>query len=297
MKHSEKIFLLVSLLVFGASCGYYFYSRPELNKTKDRVNKLLDEKAKGIVWEKLTVPDVLKSDIEWPEVRPQDDAGRWFFQVFTPPKIWVDKDGKFVTESPYMKEIARQSFSYKYEGVSNEPYPILYKGFYGTVENPRIQLYNQSTKFGFSGKLNEEVIVPEPSTGKPLDLGLILKSFKLTRQTNPENGIITQIATLVLFDKKLGKEITIESDKVTVLEDERRMTFTDSDGGKWHVKKAGESTEFKGAKYLVKSLDFDKGEAVVEMIPSDKDAEARTMKLSAAGVVNFDAYDKKKSKK
>ena len=35
----------------------------------------------------------------------------------------------------------------------------------------------------------------------------------------------------------------------------------------------------------MKSIDFDKGNAVIEMIPDNTDIEPQTMNLSAAGVV------------
>lgn len=292
MKIFDKIFLTAALLVFGASCAYYFRASPEIEETAARTASCLSEKAKGIEWKDVAVKKINPLQIEWPEVRAQDEEGKWFFQVFTPPQIWVDSKGNFVTESPYMKEMARQKFAFSYEGVSNEPYPIKYKGYYGTVESPRIEFLNENTKFQFSGRLNEEIVVPEPSTGKPMNLGLTVKSFKLGRVTNPVNGIITQVATIVLFDKKLGRDITIESDKETLLKEESRMGFVANDGAKWYVKKAGDSTVHKGARYVVKSLDMDKGEALIEMTPADPKMETRTMRLSSAGVENADSAKK-----
>jgi len=284
MKHYDKIFFVISLLVIGASCGYYFMQEPNIARTKNRVEDLLSKKADGVQWKEIVVPQFKSEQIEWPEVVAQDADGRWFFQVFTPPQIWVDKDGKFLTESPYIKEVARQHFALKYVGVSNEPYPIKYMGFFGTVEAPTIQLVNINTKMSFPAKLNKEIIVPEPSTGKPLDLGLIIKTFDKRRVKNADNTV-SDIVTLTLIDKKLGKTIVIQSDKPTVLEDQRRMTFMLPDGTEWHVKKAGESKEVGKVRYDVKSVDFEGGSAIVEMVPSDKDAEPQTMKLSSSGVV------------
>lgn len=287
MKHYDKVFFVVSILVLGASCGYYFTKKPELLRTQERVEDLLQQKAEGVQWKEIVVPQFKAESIEWPEIVAQDEEGRWFFQVFTPPQIWVDKDGKFITESPYIKEVARQAFALKYGGVSNEPYPIKYAGFFGTKEAPIVQFVNTTNKMGFIGKLNEEIIVPEPSTGKPINTGLTLKSFDKKRIKNPDNTI-SDIVTLSLFDKKLGKTIVIQSDKPTVLEDQRRVSFVLPDGSQWHVKKAGESKEIGGARYEVKSIDFDKNFAVVEMIPSNKDVEPQKMKLSPEGVVPAD---------
>ena len=57
------------------------------------------------------------------------------------------------------------------------------------------------------------------------------------------------------------------------------------DGGKWHVKAAGESKNVAGASYTVKELDFDKGYAIIEMVPDNKEISPQIMNLSDAGVV------------
>ncbi len=283
MKYYDKIFFLVALVVIGASCAFYFVKKPNIAQEEERVQKLLSEKPKGVVWKEIAVPEMKITMIEWPEVRPQDEEGKWFFQVFTPPQIWVDKDGNFMTESPYMKEKARQSFEFKYTGVSNEPYPIHYKGYIGDIKNPIIQLENVNTKEMFNGKLNQEIVLPKTSVSAERNLGLTVKSFDMKRIKMPDNTI-TSVSTLVIFDRKLGKDITIVSNKETVLLDQRRITLTANDGTPWHIKAVGETTNTKGAKYVVKGLDFDAGKVTVEMIPNDKSIEPQVMELSESGI-------------
>lgn len=286
MKYYDKIFFLVSLVVLGASCGYYVMNKPKIAESADKAEALLAKKAKGMEWKEVAVPRLEIKPIEWPEVRPQDEDGRWFFQVFTPPQIWVDEDGKFITESPLIKAMARQSFALKFGGISNEPYPIKYVGAMGSFENPLIQLRNESTKAFFNARLNQPVtmqVMGKNGTAETVDVGLVVKSFDRQRVKNADNTI-AQVVKVVLFDKKLGKEITVYSNKPTVIEDSRRMTFLLPDGGQWHVKGAGESKEVANATYTVKSVDFDKGSAIVEMVPSDKDITPQTMTLSEAGV-------------
>ena len=95
MKHSEKIFFVLSLAVLGASIFYYAKSMEQLSVEEGKNQARLQEKAKGVEWKNITVPELKIVDLEWPEIRPQDKEGKWFFQVFTPPQIWVDKDGNW----------------------------------------------------------------------------------------------------------------------------------------------------------------------------------------------------------
>ncbi len=288
MKYYDKIFLLVSVLILCAGVGFFFLKAPEIQKTENTVKSLLAKKAEGIVWEEIPVPEWNISPIEWPEIRPQDEEGKWFFQVFTPPKIWID-DGVFKTESPHEQKKLIASFAYnEFGGVSNVPYPIKYLGFMGTKEAPRVQFVNEETGLSFMGKFGEEIIIPASNTSKEVDLGLKVTGFDTKRIKNKDNTI-SQIVTVTLFDKELGKEIEIYSNKQTLLEDRRRLTLKakDKDGNvvdEWHIKAVGEERDFGDSKYVVKALDFDNETVVVEMIPNKKEIPPQAMKLSASGV-------------
>ena len=203
MKHYDKIFFAIAVIAAGASCAFYFMNAPKGELLRGRVESLEQKQPSGIAWKNIVVPALQVASIEWPEVRAQDEAGKWFFQVFTPPQIWVDKKGNFMTESPYYKEVARQSFALKYVGVSNEPYPIKYLGYFGTKKEPVIQFVDTVKNLSFIGKLNEEIVADAPSTGKKIKLGLTPKKFDIKRVRNNENNTIADIATVVLFDNSL----------------------------------------------------------------------------------------------
>ena len=286
MKFYDKIFFLVSLIAVGSSVAYYVTQEPELKKTANKVNALLSQEAEGVQWKEVNVPKMDIKPIEWPEVRAQDEDGRWFFQVFTAPQIWVDNDGKFITESPYIKEKARQSFALQYAGVSNEPYPVKYLGFMGSPENPRIQLRNEADNTFLMGKINEPIKISvrgEGGLAKLVDTGLTIKKFDRKRVKKADNTI-GETVLVVVFDKKYGKEISIYSDKPTVIEDSRRIALAMPGGEKWFVRNVGENRVVGEASYTVKDIDFDNGNVVVEMVPNNKEISSQTMKLSENGI-------------
>ena len=289
MKFYDKIFFLVSLVVLGSSLAYYFMNEPAIKETASKVSSLLSQEAEGVQWKEVSVPKMEIKPIEWPEVRAQDEEGRWFFQVFTAPQIWVDNDGKFITESPYIKEKARQAFALKYGGISNEPYPVKYLGFMGKSEDPIIQLRHEADNMFLTGKINQPIMISvrgENGLAKSVDTGLTIKKFDQKRIKKADNTIGESV-TVVVFDKKYGKEIKIYSDKPTVIEDSRRFSLVLPDGKKWHVRNVGESQSVSDAVYTVKSLNFDEGNVVVEMVPANKEISPQTMKLSENGVEPF----------
>lgn len=283
MKHSEKIFLLLAAAVVCASAYFYSSSMPKLEAAKKSNDAMLARAAEGVKWQEISVPELKVVSIEWPEVRAQDEEGKWFFQVFTPPQIWIDKNGKFLTESPYYKEVARQQFAYSYGGVSNEPYYIVYRGFFGTKKDPLVQLKDERSGKVVEGKLNVEIVIPASLTSKAVYTGITIKSFDVKRVKKP-NGMIDQEVTIKLFDKALGKDVEIYSYKPTVLQDQRRMTLKASDGSQWHVRKGGEKIVKGDAEYVAEKVDLDNQFALVKMIPQKDKGEIRVMKVSPSGV-------------
>lgn len=283
MKHSEKLFLVVALAVLGASSYFYSTSMPNLEKQKAQNNAALNQEVEGATWKNIPVPELNITSKEWPELRAQDEEGKWFFQVFTPPQIWIDKNGKFVTESPYYKEQARQKFAYVFDSVSNEPYHIEYRGFYGATKDPFVQLVNKKSGKTLTGRLNVEIVEPATLTTKAVNTGITIKSFDVKRVKKP-NGMIDQQVSISLYDKALGRDVEIFSYKPTVLQDQRRMTLKASDGSLWHFKSVGEKIEKGEAEYVVEKIDLDNQFALVKMIPQKDKGEVRVMKVSASGV-------------
>lgn len=284
MKYSDKIFLLVAVVVLGLSLGYYYKSQPELKSFVAKNEAQLNEQAAGIKWEAVPVPPFVQaSTIEWPEVRAQDEDGKWFFQVFTPPQIWVDRDGKFITESPYYKEVARQQFAFSFGGVENEPYYIEYRGYFGSAKNPTIQILDTRTNSVLTGKLNEEIVVKKTLITKETNTGITLKSFDVKRVKSP-NGMIDTQVTIALFDRALGKTVEIYSYKPTVLLDQRRFVLSASDGSKWFVKQKGDKITKNDVEYVAENVDFDKESVLIKMLPLKDKSDVRLMKVSSAGV-------------
>ncbi len=283
MKHSEKIFLLLAVAVLGASVYYWHSSMPLIASKVSNNRVMLGEVSEGVKWKDIVMPQLSVNSIEWPEVRAQDEEGKWFFQVFTPPQIWIDKKGVFMTESPYYKEAARQQFAYSFGGVSNEPYYIEYRGHFGSIKSPFIQLKDIRSGRVMQGKLNSEIVIPATNFTKAVNTGITVKSFDVKRVKKP-NGMLDNQITVKLFDKELGKDVEIYSFKQTVLPDQRRMTLKASDGSLWHIKSKGEKMTKGDADYEIVDVDLDKEFALVKMISKKDKGDVRVMKVSASGV-------------
>lgn len=287
-KHYEKILFLVAVLVAGASAYFYLGSEGKLAEAKSQMQASLQGNPSGEPWQNIPVPEVnAEVTSTWEAVKPQDEDGLWLYQLFTSPKIWVDSDGKFIVEPPFQKEVIKKLFGFKYGELKNEAYPIKWKGYFVSGDGSKIvQLFDEAQNQPMLGKLNEEIKVRKAGsvTGKTVGSGITVKNFEEVRQKE-DSGLIRKVTKVVLFDKNIGKEIVIFSNKPTFLEESRTISLLPDNGSDsvWLVRKVGDKFEANGAVYTVKELDFENEVVVVEKVPNEKGAPVQLMKMSKNG--------------
>jgi hypothetical protein len=263
--HYDKIFLLVAVLALAASAGYYFTSEGNLKESQANFEKTMTLPFAGEQWKEVKVEPLKLGSVDWPEAKAQDEVGLWLYQIFTPPKIWID-NGEFSAEPPVPVEGPGSGIGFKYAGLKHDAYPILYKGYFIDPEGEIVvQLYDDARTTALRGKINEEILY-RAQDGKMKKAGLVVKSFdkKMVRQ---QDGTIRQVIIVSIADEALGREITIESGKPTFLEESRIIVLApEGRGGKsWEIKKAGDKFEADGGVvYTVKELDFENESLLVE---------------------------------
>ena len=284
MKHYDKIFLLVSLVVLGFSMSFFFMNEPKVAQQKAQTKEILAGAPAGEAWKDIDIQIKTEEPLEWPEVKAQDDEGLWLFQVFTPPKIWVDKSGVFISQPPRKAEADPvKTFPIIFSEILSTAYPIKYTGAFGA---DLVQLLDTRNNKPMLARKGEEIIVEELGTGgvaNKVKTGLTMLSFSKERIKNDKNDTYEDIITVVLDDKNLGRKVTIYSNKPTVLEDLNEMVLKSklNPSFVWKMKKAGEKTSLDGLDYLIKELDFAKKSAVVEQSKNGK--VIQTVRVSADG--------------
>ncbi len=290
MKHSEKLFFIIALILLATS-AYFFHVRsmPAIAKQATSYDTKLATEAEPKTWVEREVKAIKETSREWPELKPQDEEGKWYFQVFTPPQIWLD-DGKLVTESPHIKESVRLQFAYTFEDVKKEVYYINLIGNtsglvyiddtrYKDKDKPRRITLREGQEASFKQSKPDKNGILRNVTIKT---GVVLKKYTETKKLERGKEVSTRIA--VFFDKKLGKEITVEAGKPTELPDSQYMVLKASDGSQLTLKKAGVKVEKDGAEYEVIKVNFEEKFALVKMTPIKEKSAVRTMKVSPSGV-------------
>ncbi len=285
MKHYDKIFLIVAIMILCASGAFYHLNKSTISATKSDTDKILALDPKGEKWQNKDISISAEEALEWPAVKPQDDRGLWLFQVFTPPKIWLDSKGNFIAEPPYKTEGEKKAFNLIFGEIVTAIYPIRYSGY----TPPFISLTDTRNNAVYMGKINEEITkeVLDNGAAKKMAMGLIIRSFNTKRELDKTQNVYIDYVTITIEDKNLGKTVTIYSDKPTPLPDERLMLIKSSSDAKfkWTFKSVGESITSGSFKYTVKEMDMDKEYAVIDQYKDG--ALVKTVKVSASGNTNI----------
>lgn len=258
-KHYDKILALIGLAVVCSSVAWYFSQEKSIASLEKSLLKEKSVAPKGKVWEIIDSPNPKLISVEWPLVQSQDDEGLWFYQLFTPPKIWVDTKNNFIAEPPFSKG-GKKAFGVSFGDVKKEVYPIKLVGITTNREGlTTMQLKDDSTgHYGLFGTKGEEIKYRDLKLNKIVSSGLTIKSFEIKSEKDDRN-ITKERVFVTLYDANLGKNVTIERGIDTYLDDMLKINLVCDlpDIKNWTVQKVGDKIKSSdGAEFVVKEIDF-----------------------------------------
>jgi hypothetical protein len=222
--------------------------------------------------EPVPVPEVEPAEAVWDPARPQDEAGLQLYQVFTPPKIYVNADGAFDFIPP-QEPRPPEPFGLRLLAVERELYRIQYEGFIEDPEDPSnslILLYN--TESGESHRVRKGESVAEA--------GITILDFTVIREIQ-EDGLLYKEERTRLRDDHLDTTLVLSSQQPERYTDERTIRIEDSlEGlGRSELGAVGESAVFGSRTYTLTAFDAAAGTATFTKESPDQE-EARTRQLS-----------------
>lgn len=188
----------------------------------------LPESFETLPYESVKADQKIADEVVWNEPtnqREEEGDGYWVYSVFTPPKIYLDKNGGF-TATPQdivleeEKPEPPKPFGVIFTKAVREKFRYQFNSFSGTVDNARITIINaddpSDSVTGRVGETDEKA-------------GIKFISFKEERVENMgEFGIeIVRVASLTVRDLNSGKEfeLTNRSGQETVYTGLLELTF------------------------------------------------------------------------
>lgn len=230
----SSIFLVAVLMMMSAACVLGFRSRGKTGlsgRSHTKPRQQSEELSKHVVLEQLLAYDDGQI-MNWQEPEPQGDNGKWLFDVFTPPRIYLHPEtGTFEPES-YQYKSAWVFPELEILSVSKPKFRYQLSGFIeNNFQNPEssiLLLEDLQTSRTFRLYMQDT---------HALDGGFLPVSFRVTREFS-ENGGIQRIGILELESSKgvitvlktrattfiEGMEVCIRfENKEVVLSDDRRQ--------------------------------------------------------------------------
>ena len=262
MRHLyDKLLLLVAVLILTAGC--YFYV-----SAVDRALIGSSKEQQSVPYHQLKVAIEPPSAVNWSA--PKEQSTGWIYDVFTPPKIYLDENGQFVNEGWKIYEPI--PFGVKLIKLEKIPYRIQLEGY---IEEDRsdaskslIMLYNEETERSIRTRVGRR------ESGAEIEV----IEFRIDRLRDANGNPYTEVFA-VINDQRSGKTVTLQNNKRLYLQDFAAELRSDSDSDpQIKLGRVGQAFETSNGKYRLEFVDFEQKSVSVYKFASDKD-DAETQRL------------------
>jgi hypothetical protein len=194
----DKVLLVLSALLVVGSGAYYYTNLPDADIRQRSLQ------ATGGDYEPIEFAFEPRVSVDWAD--PATQSTGWVFDVFTPPKIYIDPETKAFIRIPPRAPADAEPFGIYLVRIERELYRFQFQG-YAEVDpgNPATSIiYIFDT-------VNNRQINARSGRDYP-DAGFAIKHF--TTERLEVDGIITREAVVTLLDKDMDKEIEMRQNEV-----------------------------------------------------------------------------------
>ncbi len=166
-------------------------------------------------YQPVPIPDPETTAATWPEPEPQSSGQNWVYDVFTPPKIYLDAEGNFSAEPPADPTITVPFGIYLAE-LQREPYRIQMQGYSGDREKPE-----EAVLFFFDEERQLRFFIREGEVNEESEVEVL--DFRIDRDVD-EDGNVSVTAVATVLDKRTSEELEL-NDEERLLNPEISLVF------------------------------------------------------------------------
>jgi hypothetical protein len=268
----DKLLLLAACLLLTAG-GYFYVSGADRAAIGSR------EAQQSVPYQQLKVAIEPPSAVNWSA--PEEQSTGWTYDVFTPPKIYLDENGQFVNVGWKIYEPV--PFGVTLSRLEKIPYRIQLEGY--IEEDPMdaskslLLLYNEETDRSLRTRVGRLESAAE--------IEVIEFNIKRLRDANgnPYKEVFAQIK-----DLRSGKIVTLKNDERLFLKDFVAELRAESNAEqKIQLSRVGQEFEIADAQYRLESVDFEQVTVSVHKFATDKsDAETRSLNADSSATSGAD---------
>ena len=265
----DKLLLVIALLILAGGVFLYLQKSGDATSLNAPINVQTADKP----YLPETVSSQTPGEVNWPEASEQSTG--WRYDVFTPPKIFIDENGQF-SEEGWEPPVPPPPFGIYLAQIERKVYRIQIEGY--MQEDPTDA--SKSLLLMFDEEAQKQVRA-RPGDEKP-ESEFKLLSFDIERLYN-EDGIIQKIAKATILDKRLGEEVVL-------IDGERRYDsgFTailrSDEDDSFNIELTDAPYEFEGpmGRYTLLEINLE-GSSVKVNKDANGDSEAEIRILKARG--------------
>lgn len=197
----HKLLLLLAFLALLGGVAFYML---QIEPAPGR-GSIPDIQPAGNPYEPVPIPNPTVEDTSWPEPGPQSSGPNWVYDVFTPPKIYIDAEGNFTAEPPKPPEPPKPFGLYLAE-MERKPYRIQMQGFSGDRDKPE-----EAVLFFFDEEREVKFFIREGQRNE--ESGVEVLDFTIEVEIDPEKGEAKVTAIAKILDRRTGEEITLNDEE------------------------------------------------------------------------------------
>lgn len=265
MKFSyEKLLLVFGGLALLAGIIFYVVNTSEVSASLADMGQ-----AGSNPYKPIPVPVFDEVTAVWPNAEEQ--APGELYDVFTPPAIWVDKDGTFIFKSPINNQLPIPFGVYLAE-LRNEPYRIQLEGYveedFGDAKKSILLFYDEEKKEPIRARVGQSIKEHEFS----------VFNFTIDRIQNADG--IVKLAVATILDFRDGRRIFLTHGKRKYKRNTTVVIRSEEDPSFEVEINQKPPFEFNTAtaKYVLEEINLEESFVAVKKLKSE-DSESETKKL------------------
>ena len=262
----DKLLLFIAVLVLAGGVFLYIQKSGATRSLKVSIDVQPADSPYLPEAVSLTTP----SEVNWPEASEQSTG--WRYDVFTPPKIFIDENGQF-SEEGWEPPEPPSPFGIYLVQIERKPYRIQIEGY--MQEDPTDA--SKTLLLLFDEEAQKQVRV-RPGD-EMADAGFKLLSFDIKRLRDEYNNI-QKIARATILDQRLGEEVVL-----TLGERRYDSGFTvvirSDEDASFYIELAEAASEFEGptGHYTLLEISLEESSIKVNKHATDlEEGEMRTLK-------------------
>ncbi|MFL2833657.1 MAG: hypothetical protein ACJ0BK_08615 [Coraliomargaritaceae bacterium] len=262
----DKLLLFIALLVLAGGVFLYIQKAGATRSPKVPIDVQPAESPYLPEAVSLTTP----SEVNWPEASEQSTG--WRYDVFTPPKIFIDENGQF-SEEGWEPPEPPSPFGIYLAQIERKPYRIQIEGY--MQEDPTDA--SKTLLLLFDEEAQKQVRV-RPGD-EMADAEFKLLSFDIKRLRDEHNNI-QKIARATILDQRSGEEVVL-----TLGERRYNSGFTvvirSDEDASFNIELAEAASEFEGpmGHYTLLEISLEESSIKVNKHATDlEEVEMRTLK-------------------